>query len=102
MRSANGKKSGKNSFDKSLGIFGATEEERKEWQSLGGKASPGFKLGHASEAGRKGGKVSGNNAKEKRTGIFALSEEQNRQRHMKSVITKLVKSGKACYWPKRD
>lgn len=102
MQVENGKKSGKNSFDNSLGIFSASNNKRKEWQSSGGQASPGFKLGHAAEAGKKGGKVGGKKAKENKTGIFALSEEQNRQRHLKSVITKLVKSGKACYWPPRD
>lgn len=62
----------------------------------------GFKLGHAATAGKIGGKISGENAKKNKTGIFALSPEKNKQRHMNSVISKLVKNGKACVWPKKD
>lgn len=37
-------------------------------------------------------------AKENKTGIFALSPEKNKQRHMNSVISKLIKNGKASAW----
>jgi hypothetical protein len=60
----------------------------------------GFGLGHASKAGSIGGKKGGLSAKENKTGIFALSPEQNKQRHMNSVISKLIKSGKASAWPR--
>jgi hypothetical protein len=59
----------------------------------------GFKLGHASTAGKIGGKKSGNLAKEKKTGIFALTPEQNRIRHYNSVVSKMIKQGKASAWP---
>ena len=60
----------------------------------------GFGLGHASRAGRKGGQKGGKYAKENKTGIFALSAEQNKRRHMNSVISKLIKNGKASAWPR--
>jgi hypothetical protein len=59
----------------------------------------GFKLGHASRAGKKGGLKGGQYAKENKTGIFALSPEKNKQRHLNSVISKLIKNGKMCAWP---
>lgn len=59
----------------------------------------GFGLGHASAAGKIGGKKGGNYAKENRTGIFALSPEKNKERHLNSVISKLIKNGKMCAWP---
>ena len=62
----------------------------------------GFGLGHASSAGKKGGKKGGAYAKENKTGIFALTPEQNKQRHMNSVISKLIKNGKACAWPRKE
>ena len=62
----------------------------------------GFGLGHASSAGKKGGKKFGAYAKENKTGIFALTPEQNKQRHMNSVISKLIKNGKACAWPRKE
>jgi hypothetical protein len=62
----------------------------------------GFKLGHASAAGKVGGVKGGAYAKENKTGIFALSAEQNKQRHFNSVVSKLIKNGKACAWPKRE
>jgi hypothetical protein len=62
----------------------------------------GFSLGHASEAGKLGGKKGGLYAKENRTGIFALTTEQNKQRHFNSVVSKLIKNGKASAWPKKE
>ena len=60
----------------------------------------GFKLGHASQAGKVGGKKGGAYAKENRTGIFALTPEQNKQRHFNSVVTKMINNGKASAWPR--
>lgn len=60
----------------------------------------GFKLGHASRAGSVGGKKGGAYAKKHQTGIFSLTPEQNKQRHFNSVVTKMIKSGKASAWPK--
>lgn len=106
MISDNGKKSGKKCFEEKLGIHAANTEQRQEWASKGGtKAAElglGFKAGHASEAGKKGGLKGGQYAKENKTGIFALSPEQNKQRHMNSVISRLIKNGKACAWPKKE
>jgi hypothetical protein len=62
----------------------------------------GFALGHASTAGKVGGKKGGNYAKENKTGIFALTPEQNKQRHFNSVVSKLIKNGKACAWPRKE
>jgi hypothetical protein len=62
----------------------------------------GFSLGHASHAGRIGGKKGGAYAKENRTGIFALTPEQNKQRHFNSVVSKLIKNGKASAWPRKE
>jgi hypothetical protein len=62
----------------------------------------GFSLGHASAAGKKGGKLGGEYAKENKTGIFALTPEQNKQRHFNSVVTKLINSGKASAWPRKE
>lgn len=62
----------------------------------------GFGLGHASAAGKIGGKKGGKYAKENKTGIFALTPEQNKQRHFNSVVSKLIKNGKACAWPKKE
>jgi hypothetical protein len=59
----------------------------------------GFKLGHASAAGKIGGQKGGKSAKENKTGIFSLNTEQHKQRHLNSVISKLIKSGKMCAWP---
>ena len=60
----------------------------------------GFKLGHASSAGKIGGKKGGAYAKANRTGIFALTLEQNKQRHFNSVVSRLIKNGKASAWPR--
>jgi len=62
----------------------------------------GFKLGHASKAGKKGGLKGGKYAKENKTGIFALTPEQNKIRHYNSVVSKLIKNGKACAWPRQE
>ena len=58
----------------------------------------GFGLGHASAAGKIGGKKGGQSAKENKTGIFALSPEKNKQRHFNSVVSRLIKNGKASAW----
>ena len=60
----------------------------------------GFKLGHAARAGKAGGRKGGAYAKKHRTGIFALTPEQNKQRHFNSVVTKMIKDGKASAWPR--
>jgi hypothetical protein len=62
----------------------------------------GFGLGHASQAGKVGGKLGGAYAKQNRTGIFALSPEKNKQRHFNSVVSRLIKNGKASAWPKKE
>jgi hypothetical protein len=82
-------------------------EERSRLASLAAtKANKegkcGFGLGHASEAGKKGGLKGGQYAKENKTGIFALSPEKNKQRHLNSVISKLIKNGKASAWPRTE
>lgn len=100
MRSENGKKSGKKNFKNNVGLHAASKEQRSEWCSMGGRASPGFKLGHASAAGKIGGKKGGQYAKENKTGIFALSAEKNKQRHQNSVVSRLIKNGKASAWPR--
>lgn len=61
----------------------------------------GFGLGHASEAGKIGGKAGGAYAKKHCTGIFSLTPEQNKQRHFNSVVSRLIKNGKASAWPKK-
>jgi len=82
-------------------------EERSRLASLAAsKANKegkcGFKLGHASSAGKLGGKKGGLYAKQNRTGIFALSPERNKERHFNSVVTKLINNGKACKWPREN
>lgn len=62
----------------------------------------GFSLGHASSAGKIGGKKGGAYAKENRTGIFSLSVEQHKQRHFNSVVSKMIKNGKASAWPRKE
>lgn len=62
----------------------------------------GFKLGHASKAGKIGGKKGGAYAKENRTGIFALTPEQIKDKNQKAAITKLIKNGKASAWPRKE
>lgn len=84
-----------------------TPEEKSRLASLAAskgnaEGKCGFKLGHASKAGKIGGKKGGIYAKENRTGIFALTPEQNKQRHFNSVVSKLIKNGKASAWPKKE
>ena len=104
LRSEWGKKGGKSVYKKKLGIHAATQDQRIEWASNAGKKAAelglGFKLGHASTAGKVGGKKGGAYAKENRTGIFALTPEQNKQRHFNSVVTKMINNGKASAWPR--
>ena len=82
-------------------------EERSRLASLAAtkannEGKCGFKLGHASTAGKLGGLKGGSYAKANRTGIFALSPEKNKQRHFNSVVTKLINNGKACKWPREN
>jgi hypothetical protein len=83
-----------------------TEEKSKLASMAASKGNAdgkcGFKLGHASKAGKVGGKKGGAYAKENRTGIFALTPEQNKQRHFNSVVSKLIKNGKASAWPRTE
>ena len=86
---------------------GINQEERKTLnreQALKNTALgiSGFGLGHAAAAGRIGGKKGGMYAKENRTGIFALTPEKNKQRHFNSVVSKMIKNGKACAWPRKE
>lgn len=81
-------------------------EERSRLASLAAsKANAegkcGFKLGHASQAGKVGGKKGGQWAKENKSGIFALTPEQIKAKNQKAAITKLIKSGKASAWPRK-
>jgi len=62
----------------------------------------GFGLGHASRAGSIGGKKGGMTAKNNKKGFFALTPEKNKQRHFNSVVSKLIKNGKASAWPKKE
>jgi hypothetical protein len=84
----------------------STEEKSRLASLAASKANAegkcGFKLGHASQAGKIGGKKGGVYAKENRTGIFALTPEQNKQRHFNSVVTKMIKNGKASAWPREE
>ena len=106
MRSANGKKSGKKAVEKKLGIHALTKEEKIAIASKGGKAASdrglGFKAGHASSAGKVGGIKGGAYAKENKTGIFALTPEQIKAKNQKAALTKLIKNGKACAWPRKE
>ena len=81
-------------------------EEKSRLASLAAKKANaegkcGFKLGHASNAGKRGGKKGGAYAKENKTGIFALTAEQNRQRIMNMQSTWSIKLGKASAWPRK-
>ena len=85
--------------------MGMSKEERSKLCSLAAtKANKegrcGFRLGHASAAGKIGGKKGGQYAKENKTGIFALSLEKNKQRHLNSVVSRLINNGKASAWPR--
>jgi hypothetical protein len=100
--SESGKLGGITSLENQSGFHSATTEQKKKWASQGGKASPGFKLGHASQAGKVGGEKGGKYAKENRTGIFALSPEQDRLRIQNMQTTWAIKLGKASAWPRTD
>jgi len=85
--------------------LGVSAEEKSRLASLAAsKANAegkcGFSLGHASKAGQIGGKKGGASAKKNRTGIFALTTEQNKQRHFNSVVSRMIKNGKASAWPR--
>jgi hypothetical protein len=85
--------------------MGLSKEQKSKLASMAAtkanlEGKCGFKLGHASQAGKVGGKKGGKYAKENRTGIFALSAEKNKERHLNSVLSRLVNNGKACKWPK--
>lgn len=80
-------------------------EERSRLASLAAtkannEGKCGFGLGHASAAGKIGGKKGGQYARENKTGIFSLSPEKNKERHFNSVVSKLIKNGKACAYPR--
>ncbi len=100
-----GKISGNNAVLMETGIHGADTEQRNQWSSMGGKAASemglGFKAGHASAAGKIGGKKGGQSAKENRTGWFALTPEKIKERNDKGALTKMIKSGRACAWPRQ-
>jgi hypothetical protein len=106
QRSLNGKKNGLKAFEEKTGIHGLTKDEKSAIGRQGGQTASemglGFKAGHASDAGKIGGKKGGTYAKENRTGIFALTPEQNKQRHFSSVVSKMIKSGKASAWPRKE
>jgi hypothetical protein len=101
-----GKIGGKKSFDEKLGIHSLTPEEKRSIASSGGKKASelelGFKAGHASAAGKKGGIKGGAYAKKNRTGIFAMTPEKNKERHFNSVVSRLIKNGKASAWPRKE
>jgi hypothetical protein len=87
--------------------IGLPKEEKSKLASLAASKANregkcGFKLGHASRAGKVGGKKGGKYAKENKTGIFSLTPEKNKERHLNSVISRLVNNGKACKWPRND
>ena len=106
QRSLNGKKNGLKAFEAKTGIHGLTKDEKSAIGRQGGQTASemglGFKAGYASDAGKIGGKKGGAYAKKHRTGIFALTPEQNKQRHFNSVVTKMIKSGKASAWPRKQ
>ena len=105
IQSKAGTVGGKKTVDEKIGIHALSKKEKQKIASQGGKRSAdlglGFKAGHASDAGKVGGKKGGTYAKQNRTGIFALTPEQNKQRHFNSVVSKMIKNGKACAWPKK-
>ena len=101
------KKQGDKAAAALIGIrAGISSEERKQLnreQAIKNNALgvSGFSLGHASSAGKVGGKKGREYAKKHKTGIFALSPEKNKQRHFNSVVSRLIKNGKASAWPKK-
>lgn len=102
--SDNGKKGGIKAATEKLGFHSFSPEEKKIAATKGGEKAAelgfGFKAGHASDAGKKGGLKGGQYAKENKTGIFALTKEQIKAKAQKGAITKLIKNGKACAWPR--
>ena len=104
MAQENGKKGSETCKKLSIGLFGLNSEQRIEIAKKGGRASSemglGFKLGHASEAGKKGGIKGAAVAMKNKVGIFNLSKEQNLVRIYNSQATKAIKSGKASAWPR--
>lgn len=104
--SENGKKGGDKAVKERLGFHSLSRSEKQNIASKGGKKSAelgfGFKAGHASAAGRKGGIKGGLYAKENKTGIFALTPEQIKAKAQKGALTKLIKNGKACAWPRKE
>lgn len=104
--SLGGKIGGKIATERTLGIHALTKEEKIAIASKGGQAASelgfGFKAGHAANAGSIGGKKGGAYAKENKTGIFALTQEQIKAKNQKAAITKLIKNGKACAWPRKE
>lgn len=101
-----GRVGGKIVSEQKLGIHSLTTEEKISIASMGGKKASelglGFKAGHASDAGSVGGKKSGQQAKINRSGIFSLTPAQIIAKNQKAAITKLIKSGKASAWPRKE
>lgn len=101
-----GKIAGKKCSNEKIGIHAFTKEEKILVASKGGKKSSelglGFKAGHASAAGSIGGKKGGMWAKKNKSGIFALTPEQVKAKNQKAAITKMIKSGKASAWPRKE
>lgn len=60
----------------------------------------GFKLGHASTAGKKGGKIFAENAKKSGKQIFHLSNQQKILRLYNSQVASAIRGGVACKYPK--
>jgi hypothetical protein len=106
MWTENGKKGSAVCIKHKLGIHGLSKEEKIKIASQGGKKSAelglGFKSGNASDAGKIGGAKGGAYAKQNRTGIFALTPEQIKEKNVKAAITKMIKSGRASAWPKKE
>jgi len=104
--SRGGQIAGKKCYKEKKGIHGLTHEQKKIIASQGGKTAAemglGFKLGHASRAGAIGGKKGGQWAKENKSGIFALTPEQVKSKNQKTALTKLIRNGKACAWPRKE
>lgn len=94
-----GRKGGKKNFENKIGIHAASKEQRKMWSSLAGKKASelglGFKLGHASTAGKIGGKIGGEYAKKNKTGIHSLSLDKEKIRIYNFQIAQAVKWNKA-------
>lgn len=61
----------------------------------------GFKLGHASDAGKIGGKKFVENAKQSGKKIFDLSPKQEIKRLYASQVKSAIRAGKACPYPRQ-